>query len=55
MSKSKSNTLFLNEKLNLIKCYEEEKRDPKKLVLKFKCRKTQIYKVFKNKYKIRLA
>ena len=52
MAKSKTNTLYLNARIELIKCYEEKKISAKQLVVKFKCGKTQVYEIIKNKDKI---
>ena len=53
MKNSKNNTLSLNSKIELIKCYEESKVSVKKLVVQFKCGKTQVYEILKNKDKIK--
>lgn len=53
MANRKTNTLSLKSKIDLIKCSEEQKLSPKQLVLRFKCGKTQVYEILKNKDKIK--
>lgn len=49
----KFNTLTLKSKIDLIKCHEEQKVSVKLLVDQFKCGKTQVYEILKNKDKIK--
>ena len=53
MANRKTNTLSLKSKIDLIKCSEEKKLTPKQLVIQFKCGKTQVYEILKNKDKIK--
>ena len=52
MNELKNNT-SLKLKIDLIKCYEENKVSAKQLVQKFKCGKTHVYEILKNKDKIK--
>lgn len=49
----KLNTLTLKSKVELIKCHEEQNMSVKLLIDKYKCSKTQVYDILKNKDKIK--
>lgn len=53
MASSQKHTLSLQEKYELLKCYEEKKFNAKLLTIKFKCGKTQVYQILKNKESIK--
>lgn len=53
MANRKTNTLSLKSKMDLIKCSDQKKLTPKQLVIQFKCGKTQVYEILKNKEKIK--
>ena len=53
--KSVNRDFYFKLKMELIKCYEKQNLDPRRLALNFKCGKTQVYEILKNRDKKRLA